>query len=94
MENIAEKAGIEICVSGMKAHSSLGIGGRLREPLRQVFNKVKIDFPSAPHDILLKLVVKEMNDTRRENGLVPSKLFSELYDAFQSLILIFPGKRK
>ena len=71
-EDLTDVSGIEIRISGVEAHHSLGIGGRLHAPLRRIYRKIKTDFPQISPGILLKLAVKAMNDTSGENGLVPS----------------------
>ena len=71
---LTDHAGIQLRISGVKAHSSLGIGERLHEPLRRIYRKVRADYPQAPNKILLSIAVKAMNDTIGEKGLVPSLL--------------------
>ena len=45
---ITSRAGIQLRISGVKAHSSLGTGERLHGPLRSIYRKVRADFPDAP----------------------------------------------
>ena len=71
---LTDLAGIQLRISGVKAHSSLGIGERLHEPLRRIYRKVRADYPQAHNKILLNIAVKAMNDTIGEKGLVPSLL--------------------
>ena len=69
---MVESIGIELRISGVEAHNSLGIGERLHEPLRRIYRKIIFDFPQIDRNIALKLSIKAMNDTHGDNGLVPS----------------------
>ena len=44
--NLADFAGIQLRISDVKAHSSLGIGEKLHDPLRKIFRKVRADYPT------------------------------------------------
>lgn len=73
---MTDLSGIQLRISGVKAHSSLGIGGRLHDPLRRIYSKVRADYPQAQIKVLRKIAVKAMNDTIGEKGLVLSLLVS------------------
>ena len=66
--------GIELRLSGVEAHNSLGIGERYHEPLRRIYLKVKHDHPNLAPQTILRLSLKAINDTIGEQGLVPSSL--------------------
>lgn len=70
----AKDFGIKVRFSGVKAQISLGIGERLHEPLKRIFNSASMDFSQLNAVLLLKIAAKAMTDTIGENGLVPSKL--------------------
>lgn len=94
MGKSCKKAEIQIRLSNVRSHSSFGIRKRLHEPLMQVFNKVKTDFTSALHDILLNIAVKAMNGTLGENRLVPSKLVFGIIPRFSIKSYDLPGPQE
>lgn len=71
---LAAVCNVQVDHTGVEAHSSLGLGERYHQPLRNTFRKLKLDFPSVDNDILLQLSIKSMNDTLGLEGLVPSAL--------------------
>ena len=79
---ITSQTGIQLRISGVKAHSSLGIGERLHGPPRNIYRKVRADFPDASPFIVLKIAVKPMNNTIGENGLVSSPLLFRIVPRF------------
>lgn len=66
--------GIGLRLSGVQAHSSLGIGERLIEPPRRIYNKIRNYHASADQQLVLKIAVKAINDMTGKNGLVPTRL--------------------
>ena len=60
--------------TAVEAHSSLGMGERYHQPLRQTYRKIKTDHPQSDKDLALAMAVKAMNDTLGPEGLVPSAL--------------------
>ena len=91
---ITSQAGIQIRISGVKSHSSLGIGERLHGTLRRIYKKVRADFPDASPFILLKIAVKAMNDTIGENGLVPSLLVFGIVSRSPIISTEIPSQRE
>ena len=87
-------SGIEIGISGVEAHNSLGIGEQLHAPLGRIYRKIKNDFPQIPPHILLKLAVKAMNDTNGENGLVLSLLDFGIIPGFPIISSHLPTHRE
>lgn len=69
---------IEIRLSGICFHCSLGIGKRLHESLHRIFNAVNLDFPTINNKILFQFAVKVLKDTVRENGLISSGVVLEI----------------
>lgn len=43
--------GVQLGLSGVKAHSFLGIGERLHEPLRRIYKKVGHDYPTVENSL-------------------------------------------
>ena len=74
---------IDLEKSGTQAHSSLGIGERYHNPLRDTYRKLKVDYPKMSRQLLLALSVKEINDTLGPEGIVPSAL---VFGEFPSLL--------
>eukprot|EP00171_Calliarthron_tuberculosum_P022911 IDg22911t1 len=70
--SIATRSNVQVETTGIEAHNSLGLGERYHQPLRNTFRKLRIEYPTAPKELLLKLSVKSMNDTLGPEGLVPS----------------------
>lgn len=56
------------------AHSSLDVGDRSHQQLRQTFRKIMSSHSSTDPKILLAFAVKAMNDTMGSECLVPSAL--------------------
>ena len=73
-KTLCTENGITLRISGVQAHSSLGLGERYHEPLRRIYRKTMKEYPGVPRHMGLQLAVKAMNDTMGENGLVPTKL--------------------
>ena len=72
--DICNSVGIELKISGIRSHHSLGSGERYHAPLRRIFFKIQNDFPSLSINLILRLATKAMNDTMGPEGLVPSLL--------------------
>ena len=69
--------------TGIEAHSSLGVGERCHQLLRQTYRKIMVDHPTADSETSFAFSVKAMNDTHGPEGLVPSALvFGELLKAY------------
>lgn len=73
-KDITNMVGIQLKISGVESHNSLGSGEKYHSPLRRIFLKVKDTYPHLDNKIILKLSVKSMNDTMGPHGLVPSLL--------------------
>jgi hypothetical protein len=73
-KELTDATGIELILSGVESHNSIGPGERYHGPLRRIFQKVRYDYPNLNPDISLRLAVKAMNDTMNPEGLVPSYL--------------------
>ena len=67
-------AGIELTLSGVEEHNALGEGERYHSYLRQVYDKVKANFPAIEAEYALQIAVKAVNDTAGPKGLVPTLL--------------------
>jgi transposase InsO family protein len=91
---LSEMVGISLRISGIEAHNSLGIGERLHEPLRRIYEKVQMDYPHISPRIILKITVKVMNDTIGENGLVPSLLVFGVVPRFPMLSTDLPNQKE
>lgn len=91
---IANSSGIQLRISGLKAHSSLGIGEKYHGPLRRIYNKVSFEYPQLNKIIVLNFDIKAMNDTMGENGLVPSRLVFGIIPRFPILNHNLPTQRE
>lgn len=90
---ITSFSGIQLRLSGVKAHSSLGIGERLHSPLRRIYNKITHGHPTRAKRLALSIAVKAMNDTIGENGLVPSRLVFGIIPRFPILNTNLPMQK-
>ena len=80
---LADDADIVLEKTGTEAHSSLGIGERYHQPLRNTFRKLVQVYPKQDKNLLLQCAVKSMNDTLGPEGIVPSVLvFGEYPQAY------------
>lgn len=55
--------GVQLSLSGVAAHRSMGIGERYHESLRQTYHKIKFRHPIISPPYILRISVKAMNDT-------------------------------
>lgn len=93
-KSLVESKGISMRLSGIRAHSSLGIGEKLHDPLRRIFKKIRHEYPSANPKTILRVAVKAMNDTMGENGLVPSRLVFGILPRFPILNSNLPSQKE
>ena len=69
--------------TGVETHSSIGLGERYHQPLRQTFRKIMTAHPKTPPARALAASVKAINDKLGPEGLVPSALvFGEFLPVF------------
>lgn len=74
----AAQSNVEFETNRVEKHSSLGLGEHYHQLLRNTFQKLILEHPYAPKDLILQLSVKAMNNTIGPECLVPSALlFSE-----------------
>jgi hypothetical protein len=69
-----ELSNIHLRHTGTESHNSLGSGERFHSPLRRIYEKISLEFPTIPEHVRLALSVKAMNDICGPEGLVPSLL--------------------
>lgn len=93
-KELTDKAGIELKISGVESHNSLGLCERYHGPLRRLFRKVHHDNPNYCPRILLRIALKAMNDTMGENGLVPSYLVFGILPRFPVIESEVPEQRE
>ena len=65
---------VDVKDTGVEAHSSLGLGERYHQPLRNTYRKIMSEHPLTPPASALAASVKALNDTLGPEGLVPSAL--------------------
>ena len=73
-KELTDATGIQLILSGVESHNSIGPGERYHAPLRRIYQKIRYDFPNLNSNITLRIAVKAMNDTMNPEGLVPSYL--------------------
>ena len=91
-QRLSEMVGTQMQFSGVESHHSLGPGERYHEPLRQVYLKIRHEFPSISKETCLRLAVKALNDTMGPEGLVPSLLVFGVLPRFPAVNTSLPDK--
>jgi hypothetical protein len=92
-KTLTESRGITLCISGVEAHNSLGIGERYLGPLRRVYQKIEHKFPHVGPALILRIAVKAINDTMGTNELVPSLLVFGVVPRFPPMSINLPNQR-
>lgn len=72
LKEILDSNVFELQPSGIEAHKLLNIGEIIHSPLRRIFNKVKIEYPTIHQKSALWLSIKSMIDKMGGEGFVPS----------------------
>lgn len=60
--------------SPTESHNSLGPGERYHAPLRKIYTKIRIEYPSLSRITTLSLAVHALNNTAGPDGLIPTLL--------------------
>lgn len=81
-DNITAVHGIDLQLSGIQSHNSIGIGERYHAPLRRIFRVIRSQYLRLDPEVALRLAVKAANDTLGPEGHVPSKLVYGMDPAF------------
>lgn len=87
-------SGVQLRLSGVKAHSSLGIGELLHDPFHRIYRKIRHCHANVPPRMVLKVAIKAMNDTIGENGIVPSRLVFGILPIFPIISTKLPTQRE
>ena len=74
--------GIELQLSGVTSHNSIGVGERYHAPLRRVYSVVRAATPEMSPELSLRCAIKGMNDTLGPEGLVPTYLVYGTFPSF------------
>jgi hypothetical protein len=69
--NLCEQHDIIIRHTPIEQHNALGQGEQFHCSLRRTFNKVSLDYPNVPREVLLQLAVYALNTSANAHGLVP-----------------------
>lgn len=87
-KQLADMNIIQLCLTGVNAQSSLGIGQRYHEPLRRIYRKVQVTYLiiSSPHVFYVSF--KGINKTICEKGLIPLNLYLVSYLVFKCSVPI------
>ena len=89
-----ENYGISFNLSGVESHNSLGVRERYHAPLRRIYEKISFNNESMDPTLVLKIAVKEMNDTMNPEGLVPSLLVFGIPTRFPGVNTISPDQHE
>lgn len=52
-----DEAGIQLQISGVESHNSLGLGERYHSPPRRIFKKIPFDAPGVDFRLVIRLVL-------------------------------------
>lgn len=61
-------------MAGVESHHSNGGAERAHHPLRQIYDRLKSDYPKLKNELLLGMARKAMNDVSGPEGLPPTML--------------------
>lgn len=90
-KELTEMTGIQLCLSGVESHNSIGSGERYHAPLRRIYQKIRYSEADIQPELALRLAVKAMNDTMNPEGLVPSLLVFGVLPRFPALHTQLPN---
>lgn len=93
-DSITALHGIDLQLSGVESHNSIGIGERYHAPLRRIFRVIHSQYPKLDPELALRLAVKAANDTLGPEGHVPSKLVYGVDPAFPVVNAKHPKQRE
>lgn len=85
---------IELQLSGVESHNSLGPRERYHETLRGIFKIIRNRNPDLEPDIALRYDVKAINDTTGPEGLVPSLLVFGVIPSFSLISKDLPRQKE
>lgn len=88
-----ESAGINVEISGIKSHNSLGVGERYHAPLQKIFNMIMSEYPFLDPEIALRCALKGINDTMCPEGLFPSYLVFGDIPIMSAMRTELPGQK-
>lgn len=77
--------GIELKLSGVQSHNSLGIDERHHAPLRRTFRKMRAQYHRFDPEVTLRLAVKAGTNTLGPRGHVRTKLAFRIDPAFAAV---------
>jgi transposase InsO family protein len=72
--SLCEQHDIIIRHTLIEQHNALGQGENFHSSLRRTFNKVSLEYPNVPREVLLQLAVYALNTSANAHGLVPCLL--------------------
>lgn len=89
---VTDMTGIELSLSGVESHNSLGAGEGNNDPLRRIYNKIRFSHLSIDEGLSLKLATKAMNDTMNPEGFIPSLLVFGVLPRFPPMSTELPNQ--
>ena len=92
-KSLPAAAGIQMEESGVEIHNALGVGERYHSFLRQIYRKVRTQFPAISKEYALPLSVKSMNETAGQNGLCAVLLGPGVLPRMQLSTMDLPKQR-
>ncbi len=92
--NLLRSTGTERHESGVQNHNALNVGERYHEYLRHLHGKVRLSHPALDMEDSLSLAVSAMNNTARQNGLIPTLLVFGVIPRFPFRFADLPEQRE
>lgn len=91
-KDVSVAHGIDLRFSGVEAHNSIGPEEMYQDPLRRIYRAARHRYPSPHPQILLRYVVKSINDSMGPEGIVPLLLVYVTMPTFPLTIKDLPGQ--
>lgn len=86
--------GIEVQISGMDSHNSIGAEERYHQPLRRILRVLRTIHSNVDPEVLLRYAIKGINDTIGPEGLVSLLLLFGVVPTFPNVSSELPAQRE
>ena len=73
-KNALEHFGVVAKPVPIEAHNALSVGERYHGPLRRIYTKIRIEYPSLDKHVALSVAIMALNNTAGPEGLTPTLL--------------------
>lgn len=94
LQDLAETNTIELQLSSVQAHNTIGVGGQYYAPSKRIYSTVPRKHPMQAPNMVFSLSIKEMNDAIRKEGLVPLLMVSRVTPSLSFINKTLPNQRE